>query len=74
MPKAFIEIAFKEVGLVWEQFVEEREDVLTRQSSVLIGNSNKLRTKTGWKPTITFEEMVRSLVSQFSVNYEKEKQ
>ena len=72
--REFIEIAFNEAGLVWGQFVEEREDVLTRQSSVLIGNSNKLRTKTGWKPTVTFEEMVRSLVSQFSANYEKEKQ
>ena len=72
--REFIEIAFKAVGLVWEQFVEEREDVLTRQSSVLIGNSNKLRTKTGWKPTVTFEEMVHSLVSQVSANYEKQKQ
>lgn len=71
--KEFIEIAFNVAGLDWERFVEEKEDVLTRQGAVLIGNSNKLRTSTGWKPTVTFEEMVQSLVSQFSANYEKQK-
>ena len=71
--REFIEIAFKEVGLSWENFVEERENVLTRQSFVLMGNSNKLRAKTGWKPTVTFEEMVCSLVKQVSANYEKKK-
>jgi GDPmannose 4,6-dehydratase len=72
--REFIEIVFKELGLVWEDFVEERRDVLMRQSSILLGNSNKLRAKTGWKPTVTFESMVRSLVSQYSANYEVEKQ
>jgi GDPmannose 4,6-dehydratase len=70
----FIEIAFKEVGLPWEQFVEERGVILTRQSSILTGNSNKLRVNAGWNLTVTFEEMVRSLVSQFSVNYGNKEQ
>lgn len=72
--REFIEIAFKTVGLDWEQFVDERKDVLTRQSYVLTGNSNKLRVKTGWRPTVTFEGMVRCLALQCLANYEKEKQ
>jgi len=71
--REFIEIVFNEVGLGWENHVEERGDILARQSSVLTGNSNKLRAKTGWKTTVAFEEMVRSLVSQFSANYEEKK-
>jgi nucleoside-diphosphate-sugar epimerase len=30
---------------------------------VRIGNAARLRAATGWAPTVTFEEMVRRLVS-----------
>jgi len=33
----------------------------------LVGNAAKLRERTGWKPTVTFEEMVHVLVDAASV-------
>ena len=60
--KEFIEITFHELGLDWKNYVEEREDILTRQMPGLIGNAEKLREQTGWNPSVTFHEMVRNLV------------
>jgi GDPmannose 4,6-dehydratase len=62
--KEFIEIAFHELGLDWKNYVEERENILTRQMPGLIGNAEKLRGQTGWSPSVTFHEMVRNLVHE----------
>lgn len=60
----FINIVFQELGLDWKDYVEERQDILTRQMPNLIGNAGKLREQTGWSPSVTFHEMVRNLVHE----------
>lgn len=54
----FVEIAFRLAGLDWKSHVEETPSVLQRRRPVLIGDASKLRNATGWKPSVTFPEMV----------------
>lgn len=62
----FVEAAFRCVGLDWARHVEERPDIVRKPHRVLIGDSSKLRSATGWSPTVSFEEMVRRLVEAAS--------
>jgi GDPmannose 4,6-dehydratase len=58
----FARIAFDEVGLDWTAHVVSRPDLVKKPSVPLIGDATKLRTRTGWQPTVSFESMVRRLV------------
>jgi len=42
--------------------VETKPGLLTKKSVLLVGDSAKLQRATGWKPTVSFEQMVRLLV------------
>jgi GDPmannose 4,6-dehydratase len=65
--KDFAEAAFKAVGLDWRAHVEENPGLVKSPPGALVGNAAKLRERTGWKPTVTFEEMVHVLVDAASV-------
>jgi GDPmannose 4,6-dehydratase len=58
----FVAIAFSELGLDWQAHVEEDPAFAGAPPTSLVGDSSKLRSATGWKPTVSFEEMVRILV------------
>ena len=60
--REFVEIVFSRLGLDWRTHVEEDASVLRRKRRTLIGNASKLRTATGWKPSVTFAEMVERLL------------
>jgi GDPmannose 4,6-dehydratase len=60
----FVEIAFNELDLDWAKHVEEDFTLIRPQKSRLVGDSTHLRTVTGWKPTVSFEEMVRLITRQ----------
>ncbi|MEK6795011.1 MAG: GDP-mannose 4,6-dehydratase [Spirochaetota bacterium] len=60
--REFARIAFGHLGLSWEKHVREKADVVTRRRRAVAGNASKLRRMTGWKPTVSFTEMVRILV------------
>jgi GDPmannose 4,6-dehydratase len=66
----FAEVAFKQVGLDWSQYVIEDPNVLTRSRSGRVGDPSRLRQMTGWQPTIDFEEMVTMLVDQALGTYQ----
>ncbi len=59
----FAEIAFKAVGLRWQEWVKEDSAVIKRVPVPRIGNAQKLKNTTGWNAKISFEEMVQRLVS-----------
>jgi GDPmannose 4,6-dehydratase len=60
----FARIAFDAVGLDWSRYVRSNGADKSRVQRVwLVGNPTKLRRATGWRPTVTFEEMVRTLVA-----------
>ncbi len=59
--REFVEIAFRLRGQDWKAHVVEDPALLQRRRSPLIGDASKLRAATGWKPSVTFPEMVKSL-------------
>lgn len=61
--KQLLEIAFAHVGLDWNKYVEIDAALLRPvEDDSLSGDASKANRVLGWKPTITFEEMVRMMV------------
>jgi GDPmannose 4,6-dehydratase len=62
--REFCEIAFDDLGLDYRQFVKV-DDRFFRPAEVdlLVGDATKARTVLGWKPTYTFQELVREMVN-----------
>lgn len=61
--KELLEIAFLHVGLDWQKHVEIDPALLRpAEDDLLSGDASKANTILGWKPTVTFEEMVRMMV------------
>jgi GDPmannose 4,6-dehydratase len=59
----FVEVAFAHVGLDWRKHVEEDPGLVTPPSrAILLGNATKLRRRTGWAPTVGFEDLVKMMV------------
>ncbi len=58
-----VEAAFKVVGLQWQMYVEQ-DDALARPNEIseLRGDAAKIRDALGWKPEMSFEDMVREMV------------
>ncbi len=61
--KEFLELAFDCAGLRWKDYVTT-DPALMRPAEVdhLLGDSTKARTKLGWKPEVSFEQLVRMMV------------
>ena len=61
--REFCEIAFGHVGLSWKKYVKV-DPALFRPAEVntLCGNPAKARRKLGWKPEVSFPELVRMMV------------
>jgi GDPmannose 4,6-dehydratase len=61
--RELVETAFAHVGLDWKKYVVQ-DPSLVRPAEVdlLIGDASKARRVLGWKPTISFAELVRSMV------------
>jgi GDPmannose 4,6-dehydratase len=61
--KQFIETAFSLVGLDWSQYVETDEAYMRpAEVAELRGDPSKAAAKLGWKPTTTFDELVREMI------------
>jgi GDPmannose 4,6-dehydratase len=61
--KELLEIAFAHVGLDWKKHVEIDPDLLRPAAyGPQRGDASKANNILGWKPTITFEELVRMMV------------
>ena len=57
--REFAELAFTKMGLDWEQYVEiDQRYFRPAEVELLQGDSTKARTKLGWKPKVSFDELV----------------
>jgi len=57
------EIAFSHLGLDWEKYVKvDKQYYRPAEVHLLLGDSTKARTKLGWKPKVSFEELIRLMV------------
>jgi len=61
--REFCRLAFAQVGLDYERYVES-DTTLYRPAddSLLIGDATKARTMLRWEPTVSLEELVREMV------------
>jgi GDPmannose 4,6-dehydratase len=60
--EAFLKCAYGAAGLDWRNHVAVDPKLLGRNKTGHIGNPAKLMGATGWKPSVTFEELVGLLV------------
>ena len=61
--REFLDEAFAYVGLDWkEHVVLDPKYLRPAEVDLLLGDPAKARTKLGWKPRVTFKELVRLMV------------
>ena len=61
--RELLQIAFAHAGLEWNKYVEIDPALLRpAEDDPLSGDSSKASKILGWKPTVTFEELVRMMV------------
>jgi GDPmannose 4,6-dehydratase len=58
------ELAFAHVGLDWQKYVRVDEALKRGRAELhrLVGDPGRARVRLGWKPSVTFEELVALLV------------
>jgi GDPmannose 4,6-dehydratase len=63
--KDLVRVAFDHLGLDWMKRVES-DPKLFRPAEVdfLLGNATKAKSKLGWEPKVTFEELVKMMVDE----------
>jgi len=63
--KDLVQIAFDHSGLDWMKRVES-DPKLFRPAEVdfLLGDATKAKSKLGWEPKVTFEELVKMMVDE----------
>jgi GDPmannose 4,6-dehydratase len=60
--REFVEIVFGRLGLDWRSHVTEDPTLLGRRKTPMTGDASRLRQRTGWKPSVTFAEMIATLL------------
>ncbi len=63
--KELCKIAFEHVGLNWEDYVVSDEKLMRpTEIKELKGDSSLAQKELGWKPTVTFEELIKLMVDE----------
>ena len=58
-----VEVAFSHVGLDWRNFtVTDPKFVRSFDVGRLVGNPDKAKAKLGWKPDVSFEDLIKMMV------------
>lgn len=66
-----IEVAFSHVGLDWEKHVKvDSKFIRPAEVDLLIGDSTKAREKLGWKPEVSFAQMIQMMVDADIARYQ----
>jgi GDPmannose 4,6-dehydratase len=61
--REFLEEAFRYLNMDWREFVDlDPRYLRPTEVDLLIGDSSKARKKLGWKPRVTFKELVKMMV------------
>jgi GDPmannose 4,6-dehydratase len=61
--REFLQLVFSHVNLDWQDYVEFDDRYLRpAEVDLLIGDPTKAQQKLGWKPSVTFEELVSLMV------------
>lgn len=61
----FVELAFQHVGLDYKDYVTiDPRFMRPAEVEILLGNSEKARTKLGWAPEVSFEQLVNMMMEE----------
>jgi GDPmannose 4,6-dehydratase len=61
--KEFVEEAFSYIGLDWKRYVKiDPRYFRPTEAEALIADASKAKSKIGWKPRVTFKDLVRIMV------------
>jgi len=61
----FVELAFQHVGLNYKDYVTiDPRFMRPAEVEILLGNSEKARTKLGWAPEVNFEQLVNMMMEE----------
>ena len=62
--RELVEAAFRAAGLYWEDYVRLDEGLVRGATDprVLVGDAGKARKRLGWRPEVTFDELVAMMV------------
>jgi GDPmannose 4,6-dehydratase len=62
--REFVESAFRAVGLGWQEYVRYDESLArgATDARALVGDAAKARERLGWRPEVTFDELVAMMV------------
>ena len=61
--RELIELAFAEVGLAWQKYVDvDPRFYRPTEVDLLLGDASKARRQLGWQPRIRFAELVRMMI------------
>jgi GDPmannose 4,6-dehydratase len=72
--REFAELAFKTVNLNWEDYVlTDKKYFRPNEVDFLLGDYSKAKEKLNWKPSTSFESLVKMMVESDLNNAEKEK-
>ena len=72
--REFLELAFGSVGLDYNDYVEiDPRYFRPAEVDLLVGDAGKARTKLGWEPRTSFEELVKVMMEHDMVLAEAEK-
>jgi GDPmannose 4,6-dehydratase len=59
----FAATTFACLDLDWRQWVQQSPAISLRKRNPMIGNPARLKTATGWQPSVSFEKMIAEMVS-----------
>lgn len=63
--RELVEAAFASVGLDWREYVViDPQFIRPAEVDLLMGDAGKIRQRLGWKPQVTFTELVRRMVEE----------
>jgi GDPmannose 4,6-dehydratase len=60
--RELVEIAFTHVDLDWRDHVRIDESLVRRVDHPIVGDATRARTRLGWSPSVSFEELIELLV------------
>ncbi len=59
--REFAEVAFACAGLDWRRHVEVAPSLVNRRPRTLLGDAQRLRQATGWRPSLGFSQLIELL-------------
>jgi GDPmannose 4,6-dehydratase len=71
--RELVDVAFNHVGLDWKEYViQDPSFYRPAEVDLLVGSSQKARTCLGWKPQVSFQELVRMMVDADMARWQRE--